>query len=282
MDNLILLCLILLIFVRIIGLGVSIDFLHDTKDSKFIYLTLSWVFWIFATIFPLFLNFVKTTGLKEFFLVLNVIFAVIGTAFYIWGFLKYYLSVPFKFMALVLVISITVPLLLYFSINYTTSVQFAALLLNFLLIAAYVIPPLMKRKFIEFMGKSIRWFFATILLFVIYFPLSAIAFLSGYSYGLYNAENVFFIIIYYVPIISTTVLLIITLVHLEYTLSLRQNFELKDKFSHDLGNIMQVINSSADLLKIRANLNEEEKSNLELIDAKCQEASKLIKEIRKI
>ncbi|MFX1477311.1 MAG: hypothetical protein ACFFCI_04195 [Promethearchaeota archaeon] len=282
MDDLILLCLVLFLFVRIIGLLVSIDFFHDTKDSKFIIIILGWLFWIIATIFPILINFVKITYLNELFLVLNVLFAVMGTLFYMWGFLTYYISIPFKILILISAFTITMPLLLYYLINYTVAVQFTAFILNFILITAYIIPPLVKKKFIKFMGKSIRWYLATIILFVSYFPLSGIAFFLGYSYGLYEAENVLLIIIYYTPTITSTILIILMLVHLEYTMSSRKNFELKDKFSHELGNIMQVINSSADLLKVRANLNEDEKSNLKLIDVKCQEASKLIKEIRNI
>ncbi|MFW9865266.1 MAG: hypothetical protein ACFFEN_04135 [Candidatus Thorarchaeota archaeon] len=282
MDDIILLCLVFFLFVRIIGFLVAIDFFHDTKDSKFIIIILGWIFWIIATIFPILINFIKATHLNESFLVLNVMFAVMGTLFYMWGFLTYYLSLPFKMLILLLAFIITMPLVLSFLINYTVAVQFTAFILNFILITAYVIPPIVKKKFIKFMGKSIRWYLATIILFVSFFPLSGLAFFSGYSYGLYEAENVLLIIIYYAPIVISTILIIIMLVHLEYTMSSRKNFELKDKFSHELGNIMQVINSSADLLKVRANLNEDEKSDLKLIDVKCQEASKLIKEIRDI
>jgi hypothetical protein len=158
---------------------VSIDFLHDTKESKFIYFTLGWLSWICAAIFPIFLSIAELYGLTELFLVLNIIFAVIGTVFYMWGFLKYYLIVPFKIMVLIIVISVTIPILLYLLINANISIQFSALFLNILLISAYVIPPIKKRKFKQFMGKSMRWYYATTFLFIIYFPLSILTFSSG-------------------------------------------------------------------------------------------------------
>ena len=103
-----------------------------------------------------------------------------------------------------------------------------------------------------------------------------------YQYGLYNAEDPLVISLYYIPSISSTALLIVLLVHLEYTISSREKFGLKDKYSHNLGNIMQTITSSSDLIKISANLNNQDASNLNLINKKCKEASRLIKEIRKL
>ena len=45
---------------------------------------------------------------------------------------------------------------------------------------------------------------------------------------------------------------------------------------------MQVIYSSADLFKRVVKIENKEKENLDLIERKCKEASKLIKEIRNL
>ena len=86
----------------------------------------------------------------------------------------------------------------------------------------------------------------------------------------------------YVPTISSAVLLIILLVHLEYTTFSREKSELKDKYSHNLGNIMQVIMSSSDFIKGVTRLEASQKEKLDLVEKKCKEAAKLIKEIREI
>ena len=86
----------------------------------------------------------------------------------------------------------------------------------------------------------------------------------------------------YLPTIGFTIILIVLLVNIEYRLSSRERFELKDTFSHDLGNIMQVINSASDLIDINTDLNEQAKEGLELIHSKCKEASKLIRQIRNL
>lgn len=46
---------------------------------------------------------------------------------------------------------------------------------------------------------------------------------------------------------------------------------MKDNYSHNLGNIMQVINSSSDLYNLTSKLGEKEKQNLDLIQKKCKE-----------
>ncbi|MFX1571475.1 MAG: hypothetical protein ACFFB0_01900 [Promethearchaeota archaeon] len=282
MNDLILLCLIMFMCVRAIGLGVSIDFFYDSKDHKFLYFILCWCFWIVANIFPIIVDLTEINILMEFYLVLNILFAVLGFVFYIWGFFKYYLKVPFRFMVFLTIITITIPLLLYIIIDYISAILFSMFLLNILLLGGYIIPLVKKKDFIKYMGKSLRWYFAIILTFIIYFPVSAISISLGYSYGLYNAENTLIIILYYVPTISSTFLLIILLVHLEYTISSREKFGLKDKYSHNLGNIMQVIYSASDIVKRTTKIENEEEEKLDLIERKCKEASKLIKEIRKL
>jgi len=282
MNDLVFLCLLFFIFVRILGLGVSIDFYYDTKDTKFIYFTLGWFFWIIAAFFPILAIINENNYLFEPFVVLNALFAALGGIFCMWGLFKYFLSIQPRLMISIIIVSIVMPIFLYITISFKISIQFSSLVLNLTLVSTYVIIPLKRKNFKKDIGKSIRWFYATIFSFFILIPVSITISLSGESYGLYNSDNLLLLILNYVPTISSSILLIILLVHLEYTISSREKSELKDKFSHNLGNIMQVINSSSDLISLSANLNNQETSNLELIHKKCKEASKLIKEIRKL
>lgn len=282
MNDLVLLCLVMFIFIRAIGLGVSIDFFYDSRDHKFLFFMLCWVFWIIANIFPILADMTDVNSLKEFYLVLNITFALGGFVFYTWGFFTYYMNVPFRLLAVLVMISFLLPLLLYVILGFTFTMLFSVFLVYTLLLMGYIIPPIKRKEFVKYMGKSIRWYYAIVFLFTSYFPISAISFLSGYSYGVYNAEETLLIVLYYVPSISSTVLLIILLVHLEYTISSREKYGLKDKYSHNLGNIIQAIKSSSELIKLSANLTSQEKSNLELINQKCKESVKLIKEIREL
>ena len=79
----------------------------------------------------------------------------------------------------------------------------------------------------------------------------------------------------------STIALIIYSIHLEYDISKIQKFKLSDKYSHDLGNLIQVISSAAILTNVDEDLSKEKVENLDLIQKKCEEAAELIKDIRK-
>ena len=81
-------CLILYIPIRAIGLGVSIDFLYDTRDKKFVYFIFCWTFWIIGVIFPIISAFSELDSAEDFLLVLNAMFAAIGTIFFVGGILN--------------------------------------------------------------------------------------------------------------------------------------------------------------------------------------------------
>jgi hypothetical protein len=185
-------------------------------------------------------------------------------------------------MITLIAISITIPLLLHFIIDYTVAIAFSVVTFNVLLLSAYIVPPIKKKEFSKYMGKTIRWYYAIILTFFLYFPISIITFTLGYKYGLYNAEDPFLIMLYYVPAITSTILLIILLVHLEYTISSREKFELKDKYSHNLGNIMQAISSAYELFSSNIESVKESAELDNLLKSKITEAAKLIKDIREL
>ncbi len=72
-------------------------------------------------------------------------------------------------------------------------------------------------------------------------------------------------------------------VHLEYGISNNQRFQLKDKYSHEIGNILQIIQSSMDIVsqnKDKVNVEIDEINDL--VRTKCIEASTLIREIRSL
>ncbi len=282
MNDLVLLSLIIFIFVRVIGLGISIDFLNGTKAEKFKFLTLGWLFWILAALTPIFSNLVENIYLKEFLLVLNAFLAALGAFFYLWGFLKYFMTVSFKKMVLLIIIFIISTVLFFLITDYTVTITFCAVFINLILISTFVIPPIKKKSFKKFMGRSIIWFYASVLTISLFFPVSIIITLQGYGYGLYNADDPVLIMFNYVPAIAANFSLIILLVHLEYTTSSRKQLELKDNYSHDLGNILQVISSAFELIEMKGRSESETSELGELLKDKLNEAAKQIRDIREL
>ena len=77
------------------------------------------------------------------------------------------------------------------------------------------------------------------------------------------------------------IILVILLIHVEYNFSNNQRFELKDKYSHNLGNILQYITGYSDILSQNDKSEDKESSELQsLFKQKCKEASGLLREIR--
>ena len=282
MNDLVLLSLIFFIFVRVIGLGISIDFLNATKAEKFKFLTLGWLFWILAALAPIFSSLVENIYLEEFLLFLNAFLATLGSLFYLWGFFKYFMTVSFKKMALLIIIFIISTVLLFLITDYAVTITFCAVIINLILISTFVIPPIKKKSFKKYMGRSIIWFYASILTISIFFPVSIIINLQGYEYGLYNADDPVLIMFNYIPTIVSSICLIILLVHLEYTTSSRKQLDLKDNYSHDLGNILQVISSAFELIEMKGRSESETSELGELLKDKLNEAAKQIRDIREL
>jgi len=278
----VLLSLIIVIFVRVIGLGISIDFLNGTKAEKFKFLTLGWVFWILGALIPIFSNLVENIYLKEFLLVLNAFLAALGTIFILWGFFKYFMTISFKKIASLIIIFIISTVLLFLITDYTVTITFCALFMNLLLVSTFIIPPIKIKSFKKFMGRSIIWYYASVLILSIFFTVSIIIVLQGYRYGLYNADDPVLIMFNYNSIIASSILIIILLVHLEYTTSSRKQLELKDNYSHDLGNILQVISSAFELIEMKGRTEAETSELGELLKDKLNEAAKQIRDIREL
>lgn len=282
MNDIVLLSLIIIIFVRVIGLGIAIDFLNATKVEKFKFLTLGWLFWILGALAPIFSSLVENIYLKEVLLVLNAFLATLGTIFILWGFFKYFMTVSFKKMVSLIIIFIIIVVLFFLITDYTVVITFCALFMNLILISIYVIPPIKKKSFKKFMGRSIIWYYASVLMLSLFFPVSILIALQGEGYGLYSADDPVLIMFNYIPIIATSILFIILLVHLEYTTSSRKQLELKDNYSHDLGNILQVISSAFELIEMKGRTESETSELGELLKDKLNEAAKQIRDIREL
>ena len=133
------------------------------------------------------------------------------------------------------------------------------------------------------MSRSNKWYYTACVVFFLYVPLSIIIVLQGYSFGLYYAENNVLVILNYTIAITITILIIIVFIQIEYSISSQKKNQLKDKYSHDLGNALQAIFSCFDLIDFKNSLNKDNAAILEdILKPKLKEASNLIKEIRNL
>ncbi|MGV9142009.1 MAG: hypothetical protein ACOC1X_03635 [Promethearchaeota archaeon] len=152
------------------------------------------------------------------------------------------------------------------------------LIIGGVILSSGLLFPLLKYK--QFKNKfrgSIKWYFLLAFLIIVHTILSIINRTSQELFG----EIVSVINDYTFAIIVAIIIIILT-IHLEYNIMHEEKNKLIDKYSHDLGNIMQAIYSSCQLMN-KKETNDEKLDDLEKLQSeKLKEASKLIKEIRKL
>ena len=282
MHELIFFSMFLLILIRILGVIVSVNFYYESKSNTYIYFTIGWCLWIIAGIVALLSEITNNQTQENFFLLINYLLGPIAIFFIGSGLTSYYIKISPNKIKLVSVVLIAFPLIINFSLGIVPAALYARIFQFFGIILMFLLPFLKYNTFKKRIGKSIRWYYLICFSIFFYIPLAILSMITSLYSGSFQSQDITIIIGAYSSIIIMTILLITFIIHLEYTISSKQQNQLKDKYSHNLGNIMQVIYSSADLFKRVVKLENIEKDNLDLIERKCKEASKLINEIRNL
>jgi len=138
--------------------------------------------------------------------------------------------VPVKIVEWLIIIIISIPIFLLLTIGFSAARVFLAISIYVSFISTYIIPPLKKKNFKKFIGKSIWWYFSPILVVLVYFPVSILIYLQGYGYGLYNSNDVVLILLNYIPTISATILMLILFVLTIKNFTFETNEEARDWF----------------------------------------------------
>ena len=275
--------ILLLISLRVVGLIIAIEFLRDLKESKFKILIIGWLLWIIAGSAALLLGVIENQLLTDIILLINGITTSIALLFITMGLYSYFRVLPRKILAILSITFICFPLIALLFGFFQTAINISSAFL-FLIVIGYSIITLKEKKIFrsKLTIKSFYWYVIVLSSIYFYFISYVIFVFQGYSYGFYSDEySIQMLLNYFLGVILTIVLLIYS-IHLEYDISKMHNFNLKDKYSHDLGNLIQVIYSATDLTSVNDDLDTEKAENLNLIKKKCEEAAKIIKDIKKI
>lgn len=282
MHELIFFSMFLLILIRSLGVIISVNFYYDSKSNAYIYFTTAWCLWIIAGIVALFSAITVNQTQEKFLLLMNYILGPIAIFFIASGLSSYYINISSNKIKLASVLLIIFPLIINFSLGIVPVALYARIFQFFGIILMFLLPFSKYNTFKKRIGKSIRWYYLTCFSILFYIPLAILNMISSIYSGSFQSQDITIIVGAYTSIIIMTILLLAFIIHLEYTTSNKQQNQLKDKYSHDLGNILQVIYSSADLFKRIVKVENIDKDKLDLIERKCKEASKLINEIRNI
>jgi hypothetical protein len=266
------------------GLAITIGLFLDLKRDRFKIIILGWFLWVAAGIFPLASENVENSFLKESLLVANGIAASLGALLIFLGILLYFFHVSGKLAIIACGLLLGAPILLFLATDYELAVNFSGIALYLIGTAGFAIGAMKRKKLRELIGSAIIWFHIVALfgllwiLCVLYLRFSP----SNYSYGFYQSTDDPATMANYLIAIGLTVALLILFYHVEYNIAQVEKYQLKDKYSHDLGNILQAILSAASLLALSEAHSQEELAKQELVLQKCAEASSLVKEIRNL
>ncbi|TET04260.1 MAG: hypothetical protein E3J90_01255 [Promethearchaeota archaeon] len=274
--------ILLLISLRVVGLIIAIEFLRDLKESKFKILIIGWFIWILAGCSALLSGVYENQLFSDIFLLINGITTSIAGLFVMMGLFSYFQELPGKILAILSILFISVPLISFLLGFYNIASNLSSMFL-FLIIVVFSIVPLRRKETFKnnISIKSYYWYLIVLLAFYSLTISYVIFIFQGYSFGFYSDEFSIPMFVNYFLGNASTIALIIYSIHIEYDISKIQKFKLTDKYSHDLGNLIQVISSAAILTNVNKDLKKEKVENLDLIQKKCEEAAKLIKDIRK-
>ena len=282
MHELIFFSMFLLVLIRLIGVIVSVNFFYESKSNTYIYFTIGWCLWVIAGIVALLSGISNNQTIENLFLLINYILGPLAIFFLGSGLSSYYIEISSKKIMLISVVLMSFPLIINFTLGIVPVGLYARISQFFGIIIVFSLPFLRYNSFKKRIGKSIKWYYLTCFSIILYIPLAILSMMTSIYSGSFQSQDITIIVGAYTSIIIMTILVIIFIIHLEYSITSKQGYQLKDKYSHNLGNIMQVIYSSADLFKSIVHLDSNEKDKLDLIEKKCKEASKLINEIRNI
>ena len=141
----------------------------------------------------------------------------------------------------------------------------------------------MRKKF----GREIKWYYITAIYGVIVIIGSiylSTTWNSSFSYGLYESTNELAIMINYILGIGVAIFAAINMFAIEYGIITTQKFILKDNYSHDLGNMIQVVMGCTYVIRHFQTISNESEvvTMLDKIEDISLKAGKLIGEVRKL
>jgi hypothetical protein len=241
-----------------------------------------WGIWAVTGILPIIAEIVAEWSqfTAELLLVFNIILAVVGFILIASAIFTYFVHYPsVKFVIALCLLFTIFPLLLFLLIDYLTAVTLTGNFLIVLYFFALFVGIWERKRLRTYIGASIGFLYG-ITAFVFGYLVVILFFVpkEGFIYGLYESNDFFSIVVQYFFAIGITFLFLILIIQIEQGIASRTRFQLTDTYSHDLGNMIQIILNTLEMLDDSI---PENQTHMELLKSKCLEAGKLISEIRK-
>ena len=147
--------LIILLFLRLIGVVISIDFYSRTKNSKFINLGISWALWLLSGLFPLIALIVINPFLSNIRLILNVLFTTIAITLIVKELLVYFIDFKNKYLIILILIITVLCILFYFTSGAEIAIGVTSVIYQLIWILGILYPFIKWKMFTERVNKQL-------------------------------------------------------------------------------------------------------------------------------
>ena len=254
-----------ILIIRFIGMLIFIDFFFQYRKDRYLYLVIAFIFFCLSPI----LDIISDSLGSDFIFILSEICLTTSIFLFIFIFLDYNVQFKFKLPFTIIIISLIIIFGISSFLLFSTAITFD--LIQFIdLVLIFSIFPYIYR------------YFSKLQIIISNFPIIFLTTL------IFSSINIFVTLIQESNLITFTevlsrigysILVPIVFLHFEYALLDQDKFNLKDKYSHDLAQILQIITLRAYLLSQKTEL-EECKDGFKEIEDKCNQVSELITSIR--
>jgi hypothetical protein len=283
MHEIVVFSLVIVSIFRIFGVLVALDFYIESKASRYKAVIVGWAFWLMGGVLALISLIITNQEIYELLHLYNTLISTIGIVILSYTLVSNFLSINKGYVIIYFAILFVISHLLFFIVGYELSISFSSLYQQTMWIFLMLLPIIKWKKFKARVDRGIWYsFFILLVAGLVFIPIGIIISLQGYSYGLYNSDDVLLITFNYGFLLTITLVIHILIIHMKFRETLSEKSELKDKYSHNLGNAIQAIYTALELTE-NYNLNEQdEKMVRQTSDDKIKEAAELLKEIRDI
>lgn len=281
MDILVFYSLIIINILGVLGLFISIDFYFENKRRTFKIFSLAWIFYLISGVSAFFLDMQLNhlLLLVTFFVYIITYTCCIGC--FTFAFLLYFLNIRLKFLIWLFFLIMIPSILISLLFTILLMISYLTLLGGGILLAGLILPVLNYENFRKKFRGSVKWYFLLGLQLIVQIIFSVIIQILDFEFTQGELGYFLYILNDFIFTIIIMVTILILIIHLEYNIINEEKDKLIDKYSHELGNIMQSILSASQLIN-KINKNDELVEIKDIQYQKLKESSDIINEIRKL
>ena len=283
LNDLVLFGILVMSLIKIIALIINVNVYLDSKDKRYTLYISGWSIYLISGLMPIISIFFVDPIITNILLLINAVLSSIAFVNVAGGYYSQFININFKWIPIIIVVFTTTVIVLYLAFGLNIAMNIAIFNLNALLIVSFILPVIKWKLFKINVGRSIIWYYITVLSLLIYVVVSIYITSLGYSFGVYDCNDPVIIFWNYFTGIVVLSLLINYFYQFEYCLLARKKDNLIGEYSHNIGNALQSIYLSTEVLRTKKESSEEEKKEMaDLIDKKLNTALKFLKEIREL